>query len=199
MNVLHMTLATALVAAMATTFGCADKQAAEYPTETETTAAATPMSGAPMSSEVARLERERNDANAALAEERVARATEEATQRAHDELEERALAAMEKADVQIQALRTKAARSSAKERKAIDKAITEAQQHKTQLYGDLRRLQGELTEPWDDFNARVESTISDLDRATSMESAESQTGAQPEKKTKTPTEEKKMKEEKKMQ
>jgi hypothetical protein len=166
MHPIRMLIPTAAMAA-AVVSGCADEK--RPPATTETTAATT------MTTELAETQRERNEARAQLAEERSARETdrqrfanETAARREHDELEMRAIDALEKAGSETQALRDKAARAGAKERREIDKTIDEAKQHKAKLFSDLKRLHSGLGETsWDAFQADVQSTISELDRALS--------------------------------
>jgi hypothetical protein len=148
--------------------GCADEKRPPA-TTTETTAATT------MTTELADTQRERNEARAQLAEERSAResdrqryANEMAMRGEHDELEIRAIEALEKAGNETQALRDKAARASAKQRQEIEKTLAEAKQQKAKLYSDLKRLHAGLgNTSWDAFRTDVQSTISELDRVLS--------------------------------
>jgi hypothetical protein len=155
-------LATAVV------YGCGGERRPAVTTTTETTAATT-------TNELAETQRDRNEARAQLAEERTARETdrqrfanETEMRREHDELETRALDAIEKAGNETQALRDKAVRSGAKQRAEIDKTLEEAKQHKTKLFSDLRRLHAGLgNTSWDAFKTDVQSTINELDRVLS--------------------------------
>jgi hypothetical protein len=67
----------------------------------------------------------------------------------------------------MQTLREKGARAATKQRQTIDKTLTEAQQHKSKLYADLKRLHGDLGQSWEGFRADVESTLTSLDRTLS--------------------------------
>jgi len=120
--------------------------------------------------DVTRISRERDEARAALADERVARdqehqraTVEEATRRQHDELQLRVMDAMAAADTEIQSIRDKAGRATAKQRQAMDKAIGEAQQQKSKLSGDLRRLHREVGDSWTVLGTEVEATLKQLD------------------------------------
>lgn len=158
----------------------------------ETTAAQ--MNAEATRNEIAQLQRERNEARAALAEERNARdlerernMTEAAQRREHDELELRVLSALEKAGGDMETLRDKAAKANAKQRKEVNAALSDAKSQKESLSADLRKLHGDIGKPWEEFRAEVDAKIQSLDQ-TLASATESKARQPTEQKAKTPGE-----------
>ena len=134
------------------------------PTLVETTAGTTTTSRE-MQNELAAVQRERNDAQMMLAQERSARERELQEREAHDALELRMVEALGKAGTDMQALKDKAATASAKDRKTIEMSMEAAKQHKTKLLSDMKRLHSGLGETsFDAFRSDVQATIRELER-----------------------------------
>lgn len=148
-----------------------EKRQAAAPTEISTTTTTSDVT----QSQMAQLQRERDEARANVEQERALReresqshAAEAAKDREHDDLEMRVVEALEKADQDIQSMRDKAAKSTAKQQKAVNATIKDAEQQKAKLYSQLRRIHGDVGENWDSFKSEVESTINDLTQSLSM-------------------------------
>ena len=166
MNALRTMIAISAVLVAGAGCGGGDKTPATSPAEL--TGATTGVDTS--RDEMTRIQRERDEARAALVDERVARdqehqrATVEATtRRQHDELQMRVIDAMASADTEIQTLRDKAAKANAKQRQTIERAITDAQQQKSKLNSDLRRLHREVGDSWTALGTEVEATLKQLD------------------------------------
>jgi hypothetical protein len=155
---------------------CSDRPPAT--SQTVTTGAS--MTQEEAHSRISELERERDEARAALAQERSVQAgervrqSEELTSRSErDDLEVRVMNGLGKADETGQALRTKLLRgggAKSAERARIEQALTDAHQIRAKIYADLRRLHGGTVGPsWDGFRAEVLKSLSDLDEALAVE------------------------------
>ncbi len=115
------------------------------------------------------VEQQRDMLQAQLGHERTARQAAEQRNVAdtklreeHDKLELAIIDALERAARETQALREQ------KSKQATDQ-LEEAKAFKTKLYGDMRRLHGDMGgKTFDAFRVEVESTIADLDRAIAM-------------------------------
>jgi hypothetical protein len=124
---------------------------------------------------VAQLQRELDQTNARLAEQRELQERERqrfdkeaALRREHDIIETRIVDALERADHEVQRLRDAAAQAVTKNRReTVEKAMTDAQQQKSRLYADLRRLRDNNGQSWESFRADVDGTIRDLDHTLS--------------------------------
>jgi len=159
-----MTLPAGLFVLGALGFGCAESTAATPGTTTVTSAEAAQRD------EIARLERERDEARALLKDEQSSReqerqrySAEVSVLRQQDQLRLNVLDAVERADRDIQVLEGKIARAPAKQKKVIEQAITHAQDLKAKLNGHMRSLKGDVDKPFDSVRVEVESTIKDLD------------------------------------
>lgn len=166
MNALRTTIA--ISAALLAGAGCGGSDRVPVASPTELTGATTGIDSS--HDEMTRLQRERDEARAALVDERVARdqehqraTTEAAARRQHDELQMRVIDAMASADTEIQTLREKANKANMKQRQTIEKAIGDAQQQKSKLNSDLRRLHREVGDSWTALGTEVEATLQMLD------------------------------------
>lgn len=164
----HVVVLASVLASVAV--GCSTR-ARPVTATTETTGAATWTPESRLQEENARLLKERDDAQAALLDEREDHTrdlerfnADYAAQRERDELEMRALEALTVADVQAEALRKKAKTAPARTRRAIEDALADAQEEKARLHAQLKRLPAAST-GLDALRSDIESTMVNLDRA----------------------------------
>lgn len=145
-------------------FGC---RAHEEPATSKTEiSSATWTTEHQLAEDKARLAKERDDARAALIDEREAHRrdierfnADTVARRARDDLEMRALEALTTAEVRVQALRKRAPGAPSTDRLAGDVRAASAR-----LRALLQRMHADPTE-WEDVKADIESTIDDLERA----------------------------------
>lgn len=164
-------------------FGCGGEK------RPATTAGATTTTSAEAAqNQINELQRERDEAQANLAQERAARERDRqsytqqtSAQSEHDDLEMRVVDALQKADQDIQSMHDKLGRAGTKQRASMDQSIRDAEQQKAKLYSQLRRLHSETGESWDTFKSEVESTITDLNRSLMSMPETSETTTQPSK------------------
>lgn len=165
----HVVVLASVLASVAV--GCSTR-ARPVTATTETTGAATWTPESRLQEENARLLKERDDAQAALLDEREDHTrdlerfnADYAAQRERDELEMRALEALTVADVQAEALRKKAKTAPARTRRAIEDALADAQEEKARLHAQLKRLHAAASTGLDALRSDIESTMVNLDRA----------------------------------
>lgn len=177
MERLHrLAISASVLAAIAA--GCSSQKRPASAT-TETTSATWTTENR-LQEENTRLQKERDDARAALLDERADHArdlerfnADNTQRREHDELEMRALEALTVADVQAETLRNKAKNAGASARKSIEDALSEVQDGKAKLRSQLQRLHADTAgAAFESLKSDIESTIADLDRATASATTE---------------------------
>ncbi len=162
----RFTLAAALLAIISSVVGCMEQRPAYSPAE---------LTGATIvdttRTDIAELQRERNEARATLEKERAERAQDRARMKtmqeardAHDLLEKRALDVLERTSGVVAELRAKSAKVDATKRQEIEKTINDARQAEAKLYADLKRIHGELANGLpESFRQEVAATIAQLE------------------------------------
>jgi hypothetical protein len=144
------------------------------PASAETTSATLP---APIELErqkltIGRLERERDEARQVLADERF-RSEEQAKafairtelQRERFDLAELVSATVDVAAAELEALETKAARSPAKTRRQLERAVADLKERIAVVESEARKIGIDHGAGWPTFKSEVEAAVSDLRRA----------------------------------
>ena len=177
----HWLIRLVPLAIVGASIGCGGSDTkAVSPTET-TGAMATPEA----QSNMVQLQKERDDAQRALAEERAGREQDrqrndlEASERkARDEISVRIIRAVDSANAEMMGIKEKSAKATPKQKKDMEQAMEEAKSKKAKLMTDLQRAHGDLGANMDSFKTEVEADIADLDRVV-IQLREGQPGALP--------------------
>jgi hypothetical protein len=162
----------ALVGLSAISAGCGGSEPpARSPTET-TSAELTPTKEQHLMEDLARLERERDDASRQLADQ-VARndeqskrlAVESDTKRERADLTRTASTTIESARAELMVLDNKAARAPQKSRAKMQKAVADAKEKLDAVEAGARSIGADYGAGWTSFRSNLEAAVAELQQA----------------------------------